>query len=175
MAFATEPIRDSVTFGSVGEGRLDVSPPYLSIAPISNILDTLTLLTVAQHIAIILTAILVFVAFRVVPVRKGRATTMRREVTASLFFLGGLLLTYALAALAPRPMAQFITSDGLVLAVDFHSHTKNSHDGRAGWTEDDVRAWHRAAGYDVAYITDHGSYEGAERESPPIRRKPAKV
>jgi hypothetical protein len=32
-----------------------------------------------------------------------------------------------------------------------------------GWTEDDVRDWHRAAGFDAAYVTDHATLEGAER------------
>ena len=60
-------------------------------------------------------------------------------------------------------MAQLADRDATVVVVDFHSHTKYSHDGRPGWTEEDVRNWHRAAGYDVAYITDHATFEGAER------------
>jgi hypothetical protein len=60
-------------------------------------------------------------------------------------------------------MASLTLSDDTVLAIDMHSHTKYSHDGRLGWSEDDVREWHRAAGYDVAYITDHATFEGAER------------
>jgi hypothetical protein len=61
-------------------------------------------------------------------------------------------------------MARLAVTDLVgVLAADFHAHTKYSHDGRAGWTEDDVRAWYHAAGYDVVYITDHRTFEGAER------------
>jgi hypothetical protein len=60
-------------------------------------------------------------------------------------------------------MAQLEVTDETVLAVDFHSHTKYSHDGRPGWTEDDVRDWHRGAGFDVDYVTDHATFEGAER------------
>jgi hypothetical protein len=50
-----------------------------------------------------------------------------------------------------------------IIAVDVHSHTQYSHDGRPGWTAEDVRAWHRDAGYDVAYISDHRTFEGIER------------
>jgi hypothetical protein len=60
-------------------------------------------------------------------------------------------------------MASLVLSDATVLSLDFHAHTKYSHDGRPGWSEDDVRQWHRGAGYDAAYITDHATFEGAER------------
>jgi hypothetical protein len=163
-AFATDPIRDAVNFSAVGEGRLEVSPGYLSIAPFSNVFDTLTLLTMGQHIAILLTVVLAFVAVRVVRVRSSlMGTTAVRELIAAAILLGSLLVVYGLALAVPRPMAQFVASDGLVIAVDFHAHTKYSHDGRAGWTEDDVRSWARGAGFDVVYITDHRSFEGAER------------
>ena len=54
-----------------------------------------------------------------------------------------------------------LTSDRSVIAIDFHAHTKYSHDGRFDWTEDDVRRWQRGAGFDAAYITDHRTFEGA--------------
>jgi hypothetical protein len=161
-AFAVNPIRDAVTGGHVDEARLDVSPAYLAIAPISNVLDTLTLLTVAQHISVILWAIGVFALVRVLRART-RTTTVRRETVASLVFLLALVLTYTAGALMPRPMAQLAVSDLGVLSVDFHAHTKYSHDGRAGWAEDDVRNWFRGAGFDVVYVTDHRTFEGAER------------
>ncbi len=88
---------------------------------------------------------------------------MKSEAIAALLFLASIFVVYAAVALLPRPMAQLTTTDDEVFVVDFHSHTRYSHDGRSGWTEEDVRNWHRGAGYDVAYITDHASYEGAER------------
>jgi len=48
-----------------------------------------------------------------------------------------------------------------IIAVDFHAHTKYSHDGRWNWEPEDVRRWHRKAGFDVAYISDHRTFEGA--------------
>jgi hypothetical protein len=160
--FTVDPIRDAATLTGVGEARLDVSPAYMSIEPISSILDTLTLLTVAQHILLLLWVIAGFVVWRVWRARS-RATTTVREVIAAFSLLLGIFLTYAIGALVPRPMAQLAVSDETVIAVDFHAHTKYSHDGRAGWSEDDVRAWQRGAGFDAAYITDHRTLEGAER------------
>jgi hypothetical protein len=161
-AFAVDPIRDAVTHGAVGEARLDLPAAYIALSPLSQILDTLTLVTVGQHIVIILTAILIYVAVRVVRGRR-EGTTIRRETLGAVILLVCIFAVYAAAAMLPRPMAGIALSDGAVLSIDFHSHTKYSHDGRPGWTEDDVRAWHEGAGFDVAYITDHRTFEGAER------------
>ena len=159
---AVEPIRDAVTLTAVGEARLEQSAAYLSIAPISDVLDTLTLMTVAQHIAILLSSFGVFALWRVARARR-RPTWRWREVIAAVVFLSAVVLTYVGGAVMPRPMARLTTSDETVIAIDFHAHTMYSHDGRPGWTEEDVRNWHAGAGYDVAYITDHATFEGAER------------
>lgn len=160
--FAVDPIRDAATLAPVGEASLTIPAAYLFIEPLSSVLDTLTLLTVGQHIAVMLWAIGVFALLRVWRA-KSTPVVVRREAIAAGIFLGGLFLTYAAVGMLPRPMAMLTTSDGTVLVVDFHSHTKYSHDGRIGWTEDDVRHWYQNAGFDVAYITDHATFEGAER------------
>ena len=134
---------------------------YVALAPLSNILDTLTLLTVGQHIAVGLWVIGTFILIRVFRARKG--TTIRRELVAASLFLVGLVLTYVVGALVPRPMARLNVTDLNVLALDFHAHTEHSHDGRSGWSEEHVRRWYGAAGYDAVYVTDHRTYEGAER------------
>jgi hypothetical protein len=161
-AFSVDAIRDAVSLEPVAEARLQLSAAYLSIAPISNVLDTLTLLTVGQHIAIVLWIIAAFGIWRVLRARR-RPVRLRTEVLAAACLVVAIALTYVVGALMPRPMAQLTVSDATVIVVDFHSHTMYSHDGRPGWTEEDVRNWHRAAGYDVAYITDHATFEGAER------------
>ena len=160
-AFAIDPVRDAATLQSVGEARLSQPAAYIAIAPLSNVLDTITLLSIGQHIAMVLWAIVLFGVWRVR--RSRRETSVLRELRAAALFLVALVFVYALAALLPRPMATLALSDDTVLAIDFHSHTKYSHDGRMGWTEDDVRDWHRAAGFDAAYVTDHATLEGAER------------
>jgi predicted metal-dependent phosphoesterase TrpH len=60
-------------------------------------------------------------------------------------------------------MAGIIANNVNILRVDFHSHTSGSHDGRGGWDVENNRDWHRAAGFDVAFITDHASVVEAER------------
>lgn len=161
-AFVVAPVRDAATFEPVGEASLELSAGYLSIAPFSNVLDTLTLLTIGQHIAVLLWAIGIYIVVRVWRRRRGRTSIVRESVFA-IVFLACIVAVYAVMALVPRPMAQLVASDPTVIIADFHSHTQYSHDGRAGWTEDKVREWHRSAGFDVAYITDHATFEGAER------------
>lgn len=160
-AFAVDPIRDAATSQAVGEAHLELSPAYVAMAPLSAILDTLTLLAVPQHVALLLWIILVYVVWRLA--FSSDATTWRRESAGAAILLGVIVVAYAAAAFLPRPMASLVVSDETVLAIDFHSHTQYSHDGRKGWTEDDVRHWYSNAGFDAAFITDHRSFTGAER------------
>jgi hypothetical protein len=169
------PIRDAATLEPVSEASVAYSPAYLAGAPFFDTLDTLSLLTVGQHIAVIVTAILVYTAWRVWHRRRRAAAprtdgpvghSARRAVLREVAFAGLSLLVlaavYAVGAVVPRPMAALSVRDLDVAVVDVHSHTKYSHDGRPGWDAEDVRDWHTASGYDAAYVTDHRSYRGAE-------------
>jgi predicted metal-dependent phosphoesterase TrpH len=85
--------------------------------------------------------------------------------------LVALLGVYAAAVLLPRPMAALDLGNPDILPIDFHSHTKYSHDGRPDWTSEDNRAWHRDAGFGVAYVTDHRTFDGAREawaNNPPL-------
>lgn len=180
-AFAEEAVRDAVTLGPVPEAHLELSAGYLAIAPLSNILDTLTLLGARQHIVVLVTVIVIYAivrAWRVALARRrgeaSRNATGRtlRELGFAGLLLAAILLVYAAAAVLPRPMAALVAQpNDVILIVDFHSHTRYSHDGRPGWDPGDVRAWHRAAGFDAAYISDHRTVEGAELgivDNPPV-------
>jgi hypothetical protein len=174
-AVAVPPIRDAVTLGPVADASIRYSPAYLAGSPFFDMLDTLSLLTVGQHVTLLLTAILVYTAWRVWHRRRKAAARRRsdgvgqarwravlREVAFAGLFLLVLVAIYAVGAVVPRPMAALEVRDLNTVVVDVHSHTKYSHDGRPGWEAEDVRAWHAASGYDAAYITDHRSYRGAE-------------
>ncbi|HVH16741.1 MAG TPA: hypothetical protein VNF72_00450, partial [Myxococcota bacterium] len=164
--WAIDPIRDAATGGVVAEATLDRSAGYLLIAPISAIVDTLTLLTVRQHVALVVTLVLGWAAWwwwsrretdlAIPPGR--RAVRLAARIGIALAALVGL---YAVAVMVPRPMAALRTDSPALLAVDFHAHTRHSHDGRWNWQAEDVRRWHRKAGFDVAYISDHRTFEGA--------------
>jgi hypothetical protein len=157
------PIRDAVTLKPIDQVSFVLSTNYLLIAPVSNLLDTLTLLSVPQHIAVVVTLIVFYAAARARRARLG--FSWARESIAAGTGLAVLVLVYAAAAILPRPMAAIAVSDAYsadVLVADFHSHTKYSHDGRPGFGPEANRAWHRGGGFDVAYITDHRTFQGAE-------------
>ena len=160
-----DPVRDAVTLGRVNEVTLRLPAGYLLLAPLSNVLDTLTLMSVRQHIAVVLTVIVVYAVWWWGAGRRGLAQALpARRALRELARIGVglviLLALYAAAAVLPRPMARLDASSD-VMAVDFHAHTKYSHDGRPDWTPEAVRQWHRDAGFDVAFITDHRTFEGA--------------
>jgi hypothetical protein len=85
---------------------------------------------------------------------------MARIVARLGLALLALLTVYVGGALLPRPMAALEVGPDIA-AIDFHAHTKYSHDGRPDWTPDDVRDWHRDAGFGAVYVTDHRTFEGA--------------
>jgi hypothetical protein len=153
------PLRDAATRAPVADARLVYSDLYIIFAPLFDLLDTLTILTVPQHWAILGSTIIAFVAVRAwrLAVRRVRFAWWK-ELLWLVATLAGLVGLYALAALAPRPMAKLQVADPEVLVLDVHAHTEHSHDGRPGWTAEDVRRWHADAGYHVAYITEHTTY-----------------
>jgi predicted metal-dependent phosphoesterase TrpH len=159
------PIRDAATFGAVPAASLHRPAGYLLLAPVSNVLDTLTLLSVRQHIALLVTLILGYALWwatlgRVfsTPVAP-RRRAMRIAARVGTFVVLVVAL-YAAAAVLPRPMAALEVGPD-ILTVDFHSHTRYSHDGRPDWSAEDNRSWHRNAGFAAAYVTDHRTFEGA--------------
>lgn len=161
-SFAVSAARDVESGSDAVEAYLSRPGAYVALAPLSTTLDTLTLLSATQHIAVFAGALVLFAGWRVTRWRRRRSTA-RGHVFASVGFLLAVLVTYACVAALPRPMAALVADDAHILILDFHSHTSASHDGRAGFTVERNRAWHRDAGYNVAWITDHASVDAAER------------
>lgn len=122
------------------------------LSPLSRVLDTIGLLSIGQHVALGVTVIIIGLV-----VARGRGALAGGAIS-----LGILLVLYACALALPRPMAAIAVVDSSVVVVDFHSHTNFSGDARSGFSPEDNRAWHRRGGFDVAYISDHRSFSGAE-------------
>jgi hypothetical protein len=173
--FARPAIRDAVAFDTIPGVSLRRPPGYVLLAPISDLLDLLTLLSVRQHVALLVTLLLGYAAWWATRGRRlvASATPRRRaaQVAARIgLALLALLSVYAAGVLMPRPMAALDAPPAL-LVVDFHTHTRYSHDGRPDWTPEDLRAWHRDGGFGAAYVTDHRTFEGARdawANNPPL-------
>ena len=153
-----EPVGGSAPLGT----RLDVGWGYLLLAPLFNVLDTLSLLTLDQHYAVLATLIAAFVAWRALRRRSARGWLARIGIEAGVAAgcLLGLVAFYGYGILGPRPMAALAVEDPASIIVDFHSHTDHSHDGRDGFDAEDNRAWHAAAGFHAVYVSDHRTYQG---------------
>ncbi len=163
--FPRAAIHDAVTGAPIAEARLHRPLGYVLLSPVSAVLDTLSLLSVRQHVALLLSLIVIFVVVwwffgrdlinAVSPGRRMVRAFARVGVAVVL-----LLAVYSAVAVLPRPMAAIETGADII-AVDFHAHTRFSHDGRSNLSVERVRDWHRDAGYAAAYITDHRTFEGA--------------
>jgi hypothetical protein len=149
--FSRSSLRDAVSGATPAGAELIVSPAYVLLSPMSRALDTIGLLSTGQHIALGVTVILV-----------GILVARRRGVVSGAIGLALLLVLYACAVALPRPMAAIAVTDSSVVVVDFHSHTNSSGDARSGFSPEANREWHKRAGFDAAYISDHRSFSGAE-------------
>ena len=161
-AFAVQPVWDAATRLELTEAYLIRPLGYVAMAPLSDVLDMLTLLSARQHVALLVGAILLFAMSRVARAWRG-PTTIRQHAIAVASFILGIILTYGAVATLPRPMAALVSDNANIVRADFHSHTAASHDGRPGWSAEKLRAWHRDGGYDVAWVTDHATVTAAEQ------------
>ena len=165
-ALAARPaLIDGGTGGAITTARLVVTRTYLLGGPLFNLLDLLTLLSVRQHIAIGVTTIATAMLVAAVRTRRAAPRTLTRHAVPYGATVGvalaGVLSLYATGILVPRPMASLSLGDPAELAIDVHSHTDASHDGRAGFGPEENRAWHQAAGFAASYVTDHRSFDAA--------------
>src|SRR5215212_10196356 len=94
--FETSPIRDAATLADVSEAHVVRPLAYVAMAPLSNTLDMLTLLSVRQHVALFAGLVVLFVAYRI-SVARMRPRGWRSHAVASAIAFGILLILYAAA------------------------------------------------------------------------------
>jgi hypothetical protein len=136
---------------------------YTVLAPLSNALDAVTFLSLerARWFLVFWVGVLVLWGL----LRRG--SLAQRLGRAALAPAALALLGLAAAAL-PRPVPQLVAADSAVAVIDYHAHTSASHDGRRGWTAEDVAAWHAAQGFAASYVTDHNVVFSRHVEGTPI-------
>jgi predicted metal-dependent phosphoesterase TrpH len=165
-AFAPLPaVVDAVTGAPAGDADLTRPALYVIFAPISNLLDAVTFLSMTRAIWFLVTWVVVLSGLGLLlPGTRGRR--LLRAV------LGGLLpfVVAAAAVLLPRPVPALTTAElpqsGLTI-IDYHSHTDRSHDGRKGWTLERLGSWHAEQGFQAAYVTDHNTpFMGSNDDGP---------
>jgi hypothetical protein len=93
-----------------------------------------------------------------------RRASWRAEIGTVVGALAGLLLFLAAGLLWHRPMISLAGVPPGEIVTDFHSHTNVSHDVRGtlmdGFDTEANLRWHRRAGFDAVFITDHNTVAG---------------
>ena len=144
------PLLDAVT-GTVPAGADLVRPTtYTMLAPLSNVLDTLTFLSLARARAFLAVWVIALGAWGAL--RRG---SLGRRLGRAVIGPLAIVLLGVGAVLLPRPVPALVTSDSSVTVLDYHAHTAASHDGQPGWQLADLAAWHAAQGFEASYVTDH--------------------
>ncbi|MBI5597263.1 MAG: hypothetical protein HY928_14310 [Elusimicrobia bacterium] len=153
QASRLSPLTDAVDAGPFESAGLGFPAGYVLSAPFSALADLLTFSSASQAaawLAWIAASYWVLRAFR--PARSlGSALAGWAAWSAS----AALFLAWAL--LFPRPIATIVFDDPRLAALDFHSHSSCSHDGRGSFSPMENAAWHGAAGFRAGFLTDHNS------------------
>ncbi len=160
-AWAVAPLADPLGPPLPQGLRLTVPWPHVIAAPLFTLWDGVSMLSMSRLVGFLTGLVLLFVLWRVVRAGVLHRITIWRElltlaagVTALAAFIGAGLLWH-------RPMAALAGTSPDDVVVDFHTHTNRSHDVSGTEMDDyDVAAnlrWHRRAGFDAAFITDHNT------------------
>ncbi|MBI1966520.1 MAG: hypothetical protein HYS40_00875 [Gemmatimonadetes bacterium] len=143
-------IVDAVTGAVPGDTELTRPLLYTVLAPLSNVLDALTFLSLGRA-----QAALAVWAFALGAIGAARRGTPRLRVGRALLGPIGILAVASATVALPRPVPRLAVSDSSVTVLNYHAHTNASHDGRKGWTAEDLGEWHAAQGFSASYVTDH--------------------
>ena len=147
--------------------------PYVLLAPLFTLWDGVSMLSMSRLEAFLRGLLLLYLPWRAARVLWRRVAwsdrppvraPVRRELALFLGALGALLLFVAGGLLWHRPMAALAGTEPGDVVFDVHSHTNVSHDVehtlmRGFDTEANLR-WHRRAGFDAAFVTDHNTVAG---------------
>lgn len=160
--FSLSPLVDLAQPHSLATASLKTPFLYDVLAPASNVLDALTLLSPAQYWATFMLCVVIFFAPGIArDLRRPRGFSLLSTTISCLRFIGGTVAVVGIMLVVRRPMAWLRLQDPDLIAVDFHSHTAASHDGRSDFDAEKNREWHQSSGFNAAYITDHRTFDGA--------------
>jgi len=123
---------------------------YTLLAPLSDVLDALTFLSLGRAWWFLLTWMIALTVCGL-----ARSGPPRRRVIRAILGPLAVVVLGVAAVLVPRPVQRLVRADSTLSVIDYHAHTAASHDGRPGWTAADLASWHAAQGFDASYVTDH--------------------
>ena len=164
LGFHTPALSDP-TGAALPEGVWLAFPTLnILLAPLFDLWDGVTLLTLPQLNAYLIGALTLGAAWSIgTSIRDRRLRWGRATARLALFVVG--LALFVLGGVAwRRPMAHLTGAPHGWWVVDLHSHTTVSHDVK-GWLQDDFdleasRRWHARGGFDAFFVTDHNRVDG---------------
>lgn len=156
--FPLSPLVDALEGGAFYDAALVLPAGYVLSAPWSAAADLLTFSSKTQAVAWL--AWLFGGYWLCAPLREPRRAA--RAAAGFIAHCGLVLLFLAWALLSSRPMARLELADPDHLAMDLHSHSACSHDGRRSFGPAANARWHEAAGFHAGFLTDHNK-EGCAR------------
>jgi hypothetical protein len=146
---------------------------YVVFAPLFTLWDGVSMLSMSRLRDFLVGLAILYAAWRLWRVlwrrlawsrSRPRRAPVRGELGLLLASLAGLGLFVGAGLLWHRPMAALAGAGPDVIVFDVHSHSNVSHDVqgtlmRGFDTEANLR-WHRRAGFDAAFLTDHNTTAG---------------
>lgn len=166
-------LRDPVT-GEVPPGASLAYPAsHLLLGPLSELSDLIACNSARQDIAWLAFILLGYGLFRFFILGHGSRERMApgpvlRSLGLYLALWAGFL---AWSLWLPRSGPRLVLEDMEELAVDFHSHTAHSWDGRRGFGPERNAAWHLERGFGAGFITDHNTRRGSAEGKALSRRR----
>jgi len=160
------PLLDAVTGAPPGDADLTRPFLYLLMAPLTNLLDALTFLSLARAQALVATWMAALALWGLL-----RPGSWRLRMGRAALGIGTILFLVGATLALPRPVPRLVTADSSAVVLDYHAHTAASHDGRKRWTAADLADWHAAQGFQASYVTDHNLLF-TQRVEQPIRLLP---
>ena len=160
-ALAVAPLADPLGAPLPDGLRLVLPWSYLLAAPLFTLWDGVSMLSMRRLEGFLAGLALLYVLWRLVRGLRRRRVRPLGELGALAAGLAALAAFVAAGMLWHRPMAALAGAGPDLATVDFHSHTRASHDvGGTLMDRYDVAAnlaWHRRAGFDAAFLTDHNT------------------
>lgn len=146
------PLVDAVTGTLTGDAELIRPTLYVLLAPISNLLDAITFLSVGRTAWFVGVWTVVLAAWGASRPGPWWRRTIRGVVGAAV-----VAALVAATVLAPRPVPRVRPTSAGLTVLDYHAHSNASHDGRSGFGPAQVARWHAEQGFDATYLTDHNA------------------
>lgn len=156
--------------GAVIPPSLHLHAPWLYVlfAPLFTLWDGVSMLSMSRLEWFLIGLAILYLLWRAAHavrlIRREESWSPLRELLVLVASLATLVAFVAGGLLWHRPMISLTGAGPDEIVTDFHSHTQVSHDVHntlmRGFDTPANLRWHRRAGFDAVFITDHNTVEG---------------